>query len=770
MHGPNASTITERVPAADLPLVEEASAALNALIRSGASQNDISFATADVSNAFRRIPMRVADWIHFTRRIQDDAGRAVELLDTSLPMGATSSMSWLCQCTRIIAQVLNDGDREVTAIAYADDFLYIGSSAEAVQSRIDKDAKLMEDIGVPFSPTKITSPAPEVTWIGHRIGRNSDGQFSIEMDDDKRTKILAKIRRLEKGRHLTLDDARKLTGRMAFVGSVLPALRGIATRITRSLYRSIAQRAPQIRLPMSARPLARWMASFMHKADCIRAPLRHLDKEEPPDIRVFLDSSEFGVGGFLVDDRQPAPRIKAWHGEWPTRMPDSNRHEYKHIALALQKWSDEWAGAKVLIHGDNIGSLARAQKGGGHFRLEDSIDDAFTIALACMHSQVTVVTKHIPGESLTMPDAISRCPPGTSPQAWLAADSALWTRCVDSAVALSNSRPEQISQALESILTLHIPSSATQRTQWRESSPVPKDLALSGPPAKHSQTTSNTTEKHHGSSMGIPEISQSRDSMTGWSTPEGTPRVRRQHTRMELSGSTQHSESGPTPRTRTNSSPSPRKERSELGRRGRTSETRSRGHSSKTSSAIPASTLDCEQPSWSPGTRLSGSENSLISMVKGKTSRSASTTSSCTLTDTESEYSENLESGKRCSMSMETVRETQLQSTPNQSSTNWPDGKPQESSTRPSSFRSLRGGPTSPTIRSQQWFGKQGSPSQPHSDWQDIQSESEWPRKHTSAECPSTTSNDSGPGPPKHSSYTFVPLLQSGPPPLQHAR
>ena len=38
MHGPNASTVTERVPAADLPLVEEASAALNALIQSPSRQ------------------------------------------------------------------------------------------------------------------------------------------------------------------------------------------------------------------------------------------------------------------------------------------------------------------------------------------------------------------------------------------------------------------------------------------------------------------------------------------------------------------------------------------------------------------------------------------------------------------------------------------------------------------------------------------------------------------------------------------------------------
>jgi len=164
----------------------------------------------------------------------------------------------------------------------------------------------------------------------------------------------------------------------------------------------------------------------------VQTILNNLAPSLEPSVRVFLDSSGSGFGGFWVMSG-PDQSVTTWHGHWPVHPSDSNVHELLHAAEVLHHFGDAWKGRKVAFIGDNVGALATLRKGAGHQRSPVALQAAHTIANVCALMQVTIVTTHIPGELLMLPDTLSRIPPGTSPASWLETNADLWSRSVASA-------------------------------------------------------------------------------------------------------------------------------------------------------------------------------------------------------------------------------------------------------------------------------------------------------------------------------------------------
>jgi len=253
------------------------------------------FWKADVTDAFRTMPIHRSDWA-----MQGVFHLGRFYLDMYLPFGLRSAPFIFVSLMDLFNWICVEDHRLVNLGHYVDDFIYAASPELAAWSFAE--FKSAADLyGVPFKASKYVEPTPTIEYVGFLVDAPS---MSVSLPPDKRDRI----RRLlaawigvppaappVRSHH----EAQSLLGHLMHVVQVLPDGKIFCDRLIALIHSWASPFAGRRHVSSALRADLSWWHDILDGWSGRRV-LPILDWEE--DLRFFTDASgSVGAGGFLGD-------------------------------------------------------------------------------------------------------------------------------------------------------------------------------------------------------------------------------------------------------------------------------------------------------------------------------------------------------------------------------------------------------------------------------------------------------------------------------------
>ena len=363
----------------NLPTIEHAVAAI-----SHTCPGDVHLAVVDLSRAYRQFPVPPTDWPLLG--IQFDGSF---YFDARLPFGARLSSYAMQSVARFIVRAMERSG--ATAFMYLDDILLVAGSAPQAERHYTGTLHLLSSLGLQVATHKLQRPARCVTWLGIEIDMNSN---SLSIPTSKLQEIQKCLAAAARQSRITLRHMQSILGYINHLAKVVRAARVFIARLLAAL-RAATSDVIIVTPPVKA-DLA-WFSRYMSKYNA-RAIIPHARTV----LRIWADSSLSGAGA------TDGARFYSYV------YPDSiaNYHhitqlEAVNVLAAVRAFvSDAHAAGSVQVFCDNMASVSSYSSG----RARDTVLAACCRAMwfHAAATQTTLEFTHMPGESMVLPDALSR--------------------------------------------------------------------------------------------------------------------------------------------------------------------------------------------------------------------------------------------------------------------------------------------------------------------------------------------------------------------------
>ena len=367
-------------PAAhNLPTIETAVTAINKLC-----PGDISMAVIDLSRAYRQFPVPPTDWPLLG--IQFDGKY---FCDARLPFGARLSAFAMQSVAKYIVRAL--GARGMTAFMYLDDIIIIEGAYETTKRHYEQTLAFLGALGLQVAPHKLQPPSSAVTWLGVHIDMCHN---TLSIPDAKIAEIHKCLAAAARQPSISVRHMQSILGSINHIAKVVRAARIFISRLLAALR---AAREDTIIITSAVKADLAWFIRYLHTHNA-RETIPH----NKTVLRIWGDSSLRGGGA--------TDGASFYTFKYPTAM--AARHhitqlEAANILAAVRTFvTPSHAAGTVQIYGDNMASMSSYKSG----RARDVVLAACCRAMwfHAAETQTTLEFSHMAGESMVLPDALSR--------------------------------------------------------------------------------------------------------------------------------------------------------------------------------------------------------------------------------------------------------------------------------------------------------------------------------------------------------------------------
>ena len=346
-------------------------------------------AKTDIADAFRLIPVHPTDYPKLGMRF-----RGKYYYDRNLPQGCSSSCQIFEAFSTALHSILVAYDSDITCVHMLDDFFLMSADHNSCAAHLRLLLDLCDDIGVPMSPEKTTTPCQNTTFLGVELDTNLQiaklplaklQEYSTEV---RATSLRSKIRRKE---------LESLVGKLNFAASVVPA-RPFLRRLI-DLIHTVDKPYHYIRITQCVKQdLLTWLDFLMHYNGITY--FRSLNKADPETMHMVSDASKLGFGACFGSKWLQAEYPASWQEHHITIL------ELYPIFVLINIFGGLMKNSTILFHCDNSAVTAIINKQSSKDRTAMTI--VRPLVLFLVQHNICLRSKHIPGVLNVLSDKISR--------------------------------------------------------------------------------------------------------------------------------------------------------------------------------------------------------------------------------------------------------------------------------------------------------------------------------------------------------------------------
>lgn len=352
-------------------------------------------AKADIESAFRLLPVH-PDCFHLLGCYFQGS----YFFDMCLPMGCAISCYFFELFSSFLDGVVIQEAGIQSLLHYLDDFLFVGPAGSGHCLRL---LTVFQDtcrlFAVPLSADKTKGPVTVLSFLGIEIDTVA---MVFRLPSDKLSRLLSLVRLAKGAKKLQLKQLQSLLGHLVFACRVIRMGRAFCRRLSWAT-KGITAPHHYVRITKPMRDdLGIWL-SFLQTYNGQSCWLR---EEVPnPQLELYTDAAgSCGFGAFF-------------QGEWAAeRWPASWAHmdllrnltllELFPIIVAVELWGERLRNHQVVFWSDNMSVVQVVNKQSASSPPVVSL--LRFLVLKCLHFNICVRARHVPGASNDIADALSR--------------------------------------------------------------------------------------------------------------------------------------------------------------------------------------------------------------------------------------------------------------------------------------------------------------------------------------------------------------------------
>lgn len=354
-------------------------------------------AKIDIKSAYRNVPIHPED-----RWLMGMSWDGALYIDSTLPFGLRSApkiFTALADAAEWIIKQAGTG----FVIHYLDDFLVTGapSTSEcsiALRTMLD----VFHRLGFPLAIEKLEGPTPRLEFLGFELDSQA---MEVRLPPVKLRELQALIHSWVGKKSCERRKLESLVGKLAHASKVVKPGKTFMRRMF-ELLRGVRRPYHHIRLNLSFQSDLLWWDRFLALWNgCSMIPV-----DQGQATHIWTDASgSFGCGALN-------PMTKKWiQLAWPPTFSDDALNLGKEsitlkelfpIVLACAVWHQDFEKSRVVVHCDNLGTVAVVNS--GYSRVPQIMQLLRCLFFIRAHFQMDLWAVHIPGVENTLADAISR--------------------------------------------------------------------------------------------------------------------------------------------------------------------------------------------------------------------------------------------------------------------------------------------------------------------------------------------------------------------------
>ena len=344
----------------------------------------IHLSVIDLSRAYRQLPVSPLDW-----PLLGIVYENMTYFDRRIPFGSRMSSFSMQMTADFLTRAL--ATRKVVAHMYLDDIVLISPNMEIAKRDYAMTMDLINALGLQVADKKVQPPAPRVRWLGINIDIPKN-QLSIPLP--KVTQIKNCMAAASGKKYLTKRHLQRIIGLANHLAKIIKAARVFICRILAALRSSEGDRitvCPQIRADLN------WFKVYLKDADG-----RAIIPVNRVVGRIWADACPKGAGA--------SDGAKCYMHSFPHNF--TARHHITQLealnclAAVRTLVGDQHKGGTIEVHCDNRAAMDALTSG----RARDVVLAACARAMwfHVARTQTDITFTHVPGEAMTLPDALSR--------------------------------------------------------------------------------------------------------------------------------------------------------------------------------------------------------------------------------------------------------------------------------------------------------------------------------------------------------------------------
>lgn len=352
-------------------------------------------AKADITDAFKTMPIHPSDWPYFGVKWNSKFYFAVRLT-----FGCRSSPHIFNSLSEALCWILLNVCKLPFVLHLLDDFLLVDfpSSQSPILSILKQ---IFSDVGVPLSAEKTLGPSTSLEFLGISL---DTVKMQASLPQEKLLRIRSFLESFSSLRCVTKRDMLSLLGHLNFAMSIIPQGRAFISRLL-TMAHSVQKLSDPIQLDDGCFSDIKFWTQLLNDWNGISFFYNDAF-ESSADLHLFTDAApSIGFGGFFQGQ---------WFAEkWPNEFPkeksgsvSSALYEIYPLVVASVIWGSAWSRKRILLFCDNEATVAIINKG------RSSCQTIMPFLRRLIWQSVTfnfiIKAAHIPGHCNVIADALSR--------------------------------------------------------------------------------------------------------------------------------------------------------------------------------------------------------------------------------------------------------------------------------------------------------------------------------------------------------------------------
>ncbi|XP_063059122.1 uncharacterized protein LOC134452589 [Engraulis encrasicolus] len=353
-------------------------------------------AKADITDAFKTMPIHPADWPLFCVKWQSSFYFAVRLT-----FGCRSSPHIFNNLSEALCWILLNVCKLPFVLHLLDDFLLIDFPSIPNSTALDTLRSVFRDVGVPLSPEKTLGPCTSLEFLGIVLDSVA---MRASLPEEKLSRIRDICASLSANEIMTKRDLLSLLGHLNFAMRIIPHGRSFIARIL-DLAHSVPNLADPITLDQGCRSDLSFWLKLINDWNGISFFYNDF-AESSPSLELYTDAApSVGFGGFHKGE---------WFADkWPEEFlvftsgyESSALFEMYPIVVACVLWGSGWRRKRITFFCDNAAVVAIINK--GRSKCPKLMALVRRLTWQSVIGNFVFSAAHVPGHSNVMADSLSR--------------------------------------------------------------------------------------------------------------------------------------------------------------------------------------------------------------------------------------------------------------------------------------------------------------------------------------------------------------------------
>lgn len=353
-------------------------------------------AKADITDAFKTMPIHPADWPLFCVKWQSSFYFAVRLT-----FGCRSSPHIFNSLSEAMCWILLNVYKLPFVLHLLDDFLLVDFPSNPTSTALNTLRSVFLEVGIPLSPEKTQGPCTSLEFLGIALDSVA---MRASLPDEKLSRIREICASLSANSTMSKRDLLSLLGHFNFAMRIIPQGRSFISRLL-DMAHSVPKLSDLITLDSGCHSDLRFWLELLNNWNGMSFFYNDFS-ESSPSLDLFTDAApSVGFGGYHKGE---------WFAnEWPRAFLDfasgfesSALFEMYPIVVACILWGAGWCRKRITFFCDNAAVVAIINK--GRSKCPKLMALLRRLTWQSVTGNFVISATHVPGQSNVLADSLSR--------------------------------------------------------------------------------------------------------------------------------------------------------------------------------------------------------------------------------------------------------------------------------------------------------------------------------------------------------------------------